>query len=223
MGKIVNSNIIEAVSISMAIVLTNATSAFAKDLFNPSKELSSKSQLKTTEVLLSAKALPKLVSNENDRAKQLVNQNFSIPVQISQASPEINQQSSPPILDAERLEPNSNPLSFPTQTNEVEVDSPQPITLEQAIELALKNNKDIEQARLNVQRSEEELRRARAGRFPTVDLEGTISTSDSASEEITNELRIDQGFPLSPEEEDTVSNTFNSYLIPRSNIKNLII
>lgn len=210
MGKIVNSNIIEVVSISMVIALTNATSAFAKDLFNPSQELSSKVQLKTFEVSLSAKALPQLISIENDRANYLVERNFSIPVQISQASPEINQQSSPPILDADRLESNSNPLSFPTQATEVEVDPQQPITLEQAIELALKNNKDIEQARLNVQLSEEELREAKAALYPNLDFTVGLDNAESAASEASIDRAVEDGRILSDSDLDTNTTTFNS-------------
>lgn len=228
MGK--TNKIIEAVSIATAIILSNAALGTAEDLratgeqgFNgketaklyiphplsPGKArfLSNSSieeSLKSTTVDLSAKSLPQSVGiGHGDR---------SIPILISQAPPEISEPAQQPISDPSQLEPVPNPLLFPTQPDEVKVDLQQPISLEQAIELALKNNQDVGLARLTVERSLQELREARGARFPTLDLEGTLSTSDSATEKITNELRIEEGFLLSSDQLDTTSSSFNAAL-----------
>ena len=85
-----------------------------------------------------------------------------------------------PIDNTETLNPSSNPLSFPTQPEEVDIETQRPITLEQAIELALKNNKDIQQARLELERAEFELREARAALFPTLDLGSGLTYGNAA-------------------------------------------
>ena len=85
-----------------------------------------------------------------------------------------------PIDNTETLNPSSNPLSFPTEAEEVDVEAQKPITLEQAIELSLKNNKDIQQARLELERSEFELTEARAALFPTLDLGSGLTYGNAA-------------------------------------------
>ena len=108
------------------------------------------------------------------------------------ASPEISQPAQPAISDLEPLNPSGNPLSFPTQPEEVEVDTQKPITLEQAIELTLKNNRDIEQARLEVERAEAELRQERAALYPNLDLTSGLSYGSDLFLDSTIEQRIDQ-------------------------------
>ena len=88
-----------------------------------------------------------------------------IPMQISQA-----QQTE--LTEVESLGPNSNPLTFPTKPEEVEPNVAEPITLEQAIELALRNNQDLQVSKLNLQQAEQELREARAALYP--DLEAQL-------------------------------------------------
>ena len=67
------------------------------------------------------------------------------------------------------VNPNANPLLFPTKPKEVEIDNVQPISLAEAVEIALKNNKELEVARIELQRSEASLRAALAEQLPTVD------------------------------------------------------
>ena len=71
-------------------------------------------------------------------------------------------------------------MSFPTQPEEVEVDLEKPITLEQAVELSLKNNEDVQAAKIQVEQSQDALREAEAALFPTFDLSSGLSYSDSA-------------------------------------------
>ena len=107
-------------------------------------------------------------------------------------SPEIIKPARPAIPDIEPLNPSGNPLSFPTQAEEVEVDAQKPITLEQAIELSLKNNKDIEQARLEVERAEADLRQERAALYPTLDLTSGLNYGSDLFLDNITEQRIDQ-------------------------------
>ncbi len=101
--------------------------------------------------------------------------------QTTEATPEDTPESG-------NLDSGANPLLFPTVPDEVKVAPAEAITLKQAIELALKNNKDVEIARLTVQRSRQQLQEANAARFPTVDLQLQESNSKDAGSEISNEI-----------------------------------
>lgn len=78
------------------------------------------------------------------------------------------------------LNPSPNRLLFPTKPGEVQIRSTQPITLQQALELAERNNRDLEVARLQVEQSRAAIREARAGNFPTLGLTASLDRSGSA-------------------------------------------
>lgn len=97
-----------------------------------------------------------------------------------------------PVSDVEKLNPSGNPLSFPTTPEEVQVDAQKPITLEQALEISLKNNKEIEEARIQVGRAEAELKQQKADLYPNLDLtSGLTYGSDLFLDNITDQ-RIDR-------------------------------
>ena len=77
------------------------------------------------------------------------------------------------LSSADRLNLSENPLSSPTQPQEAEIDLLEPITLEQALQLSLQNNKDIVEARIEIERSRFALREERAALFPTLGLAGS--------------------------------------------------
>ena len=104
---------------------------------------------------------------------------------------EIIKPAQPSIRDVDNLNPSGNPLSFPTQPDEVRVDSQKPITLEQALELSLKNNKEIEQAKLVVERSEFALRQQRAALYPNLDIDSSLVYSNSLFLDTATEQNID--------------------------------
>ncbi|MCG8362086.1 MAG: TolC family protein, partial [Pseudanabaenales cyanobacterium] len=136
-----------------------------------------------------------------------LNANFSVflaqlPAQLTvnelaQAAPtdEVNEDRLPSFIDPEPppneltveegaapeyLNPDPNPLLFPTQPEEVDIIGAQPITLEQAIELAYRNNEDLQVALLQLDQSLSALRQAQAALFPTLNL-----TSDLTAQENT--------------------------------------
>ena len=51
------------------------------------------------------------------------------------------------------LQPSPNPLQFPTRPEEVDIEVTQPLTLQQAIELARRNNRDLQVAQIQLQRA----------------------------------------------------------------------
>ncbi|MFN6515400.1 MAG: TolC family protein [Nostoc sp. CreGUA01] len=87
-----------------------------------------------------------------------------------------------------KLIPTANPLQFPTKTEEVRLQENQPITLGQALELARRNNRDLQVALLELQRSRYALKEAEAGLLPTVGISADLSRSQSSSSQLQEEL-----------------------------------
>jgi len=79
------------------------------------------------------------------------------------------------------LNPDANPLFFPTIPSEVETAGTQPITIRQAIELALRNNPTFRQAQFQLERSQADLRRAEAANLPTLDANANFTQQGQES------------------------------------------
>ena len=101
------------------------------------------------------------------------------------------------------LNPSPNPLLYPTQAEEVKVQANQSISLSQALELAKRNNNDLQVSVLQLQRSKSVLREAQAALMPSVDLSGDVTNSRSAS----STLSFDQARKTNPLVGDAPSNT----------------
>ncbi|WP_267383320.1 TolC family protein [Cyanobacterium sp. uoEpiScrs1] len=72
-----------------------------------------------------------------------------------------------------RLNPSGNPLLFPTKSSEVETAISQPITLNQAIALALHNNRELQASRIELEERQASLKIEQADLFPTIDIGGS--------------------------------------------------
>ncbi len=72
-----------------------------------------------------------------------------------------------------------NPLSFPTSVEEVDIDQNYVITIEQAIELAYRNNQTLQAALLSEQQAAAALAEARAALLPSVSSGANITTQES--------------------------------------------
>ena len=101
------------------------------------------------------------------------------------------------------LNPSPNPLLYPTKAEEVKVQGNQPITLLQALELAKRNNNDLQVSVLQLERSKSVLREAQAALMPSVELNGDITNSRS----VGNTLQFDQARKTNPLVGDPPSNT----------------
>jgi outer membrane protein TolC len=77
--------------------------------------------------------------------------------------PADNRETAPEYLDQD-----ANPLSFPTRPEEVEVVGTQPITLQQAVQLSIRNNRELQRAQLELEQQRAQLAEARAENFPTL-------------------------------------------------------
>ncbi|HEY9813166.1 MAG TPA: TolC family protein, partial [Candidatus Sericytochromatia bacterium] len=107
----------------------------------------------------------------------------------------------------EFLNPNPNRLQLPRTPEEVRINQVQPITLQQAIELAQRNNRTLQTTVLTLERSQAALREALAARSPTVGVQGDLTRSNSANSELARRQQPEQ-----LRSESTASNTFNSTL-----------
>lgn len=105
------------------------------------------------------------------------------------------------------LSPHANPLRLQTRPDEVEIMGTQPIALEEAIELAYRNNEELRIVELQLERSREGLRAEQALLYPTVDLSGGLQTSnqttfgqnDETLTSLTGRVRTDYDLGLSGE------------------------
>ncbi|MBE8969444.1 TolC family protein [Nostocales cyanobacterium LEGE 12452] len=88
----------------------------------------------------------------------------------------------------ENLIPNSNPLQFPTKPEEVQLQGNQPITLAQALELARRNNRDLQVSLLELERNRAALREVQAALLPTLGVSTDLTRSQSAGSQLQDEL-----------------------------------
>ncbi len=86
------------------------------------------------------------------------------------------------------LNPNPNPLQFPTKPEEVKIQQTQPITLEEAIQLAQRNNRDLQATILQLERSQFAVRETQAALLPTLSLDSSLTRSRSASGQLSADI-----------------------------------
>ncbi|MBH8551983.1 TolC family protein [Nostocaceae cyanobacterium CENA357] len=104
----------------------------------------------------------------------------------------------------ENLNPNANPLQFPTKPEEVRLQANQPITLIQALELARRNSRDLQVSLLELERSRAALREAQAALLPTLGVSADITRSQGADAQLRQEqLERETGSPQPGDEAST--------------------
>lgn len=77
------------------------------------------------------------------------------------------------------LNPNPNPLRLPTKPEEVQILGAEPITLQQALELARRNNRELEEAQFAVERARAALRAEQAAEYPRLGLQAEVANIGS--------------------------------------------
>ncbi|WP_375515069.1 TolC family protein [uncultured Nostoc sp.] len=97
------------------------------------------------------------------------------PNAASAATPSKPQNTSSPVQVPNYLNPSPNPLQFPTKPGEVRIRQTVPISLAQALELARRNNRDLQVALLQLERSRSQLRESQAALFPTLDINSDVT------------------------------------------------
>lgn len=117
----------------------------------------------------------------------------AIQIALAQRIPSISQPLKPTLNQATQqttptsgssLNPDSNPLQLPTKPDEVRLQGTQAITLQEAIALAERNNRDLQVAELTLKRGQAALRQARAALYPTLAGETEIGYERSANDRL---------------------------------------
>lgn len=151
-----------------------------------------------------------IVANVQDLAPML---NGAI-AQDGQIKLQFNENTPPPRY----LNPHPNPLRFPTLAEDVTIIGDQPISLDQAIELALRNNIDLQNSMVSVQRQQENLRSAEAALWPQLDLTSNYTWSDSANARISIQRQVELTGDRSILQTDPTSTSWNTEIRLRYNI-----
>ncbi|MEH1937328.1 MAG: TolC family protein [Nostoc sp.] len=99
------------------------------------------------------------------------------PTLAGAATPPEPQNSSSSVQVPDYLNPNPNPLQFPTKPEEVRIQKTVPISLAQALELVQRNNHDLQVAILQLERSRSALRQSQAALFPTLGINSSVTNS----------------------------------------------
>ncbi|AUB41172.1 Outer membrane protein TolC [Nostoc flagelliforme CCNUN1] len=108
-----------------------------------------------------------------------------------------------PVQIPQNLIPSSNPLQFPTKPEEVRLQGNQPITLAQALELARRNNRDLQVSLLELERNRAALREAQAALLPTLGISTDLTRSQSASGQLQDELNGQNPFAVQQDQPST--------------------
>ena len=82
------------------------------------------------------------------------------------------------------LEPNPNPLQFPTNPEDVRIEQTESITLQQAIDLARRNSQVLQIAQQQVEQSRSALREQQAALYPDLNFQMDASRSVAAGGEL---------------------------------------
>ncbi|BAY60160.1 outer membrane efflux protein [Calothrix brevissima NIES-22] len=98
----------------------------------------------------------------------------------------------------ENLIPNPNPLQYPTNAGEVTVKSNQSISLVQALELARRNNRELQVSQLELERSRAVLREAQAALLPTLGVSADITRQRTVSDTYSVKVQQQQQESLPP-------------------------
>ncbi|NEP82764.1 MAG: TolC family protein [Okeania sp. SIO3B3] len=124
--------------------------------------------------------VPNLATVENQKPSS-TNGSFIIVQQTTESFP-------PPVPNGTlqtnpppQIQPKPNPLNLPITPDEVQIEETIPITLDQAIDLARRNNSEIEIAQLEVERSRASMREAQAALWPSLTFDSSLQRTESAS------------------------------------------
>lgn len=104
-----------------------------------------------------------------------------------------NLTTSPSVLSPQELKllaPSSNLLLRPTTTSQVQINVTKSLTLKQAVELGLLNNRDLQAGIIAVQKAKAQLRAAQAAYYPTLNLTSSVNYAKTTGSDIANQSTI---------------------------------
>lgn len=90
-------------------------------------------------------------------------------------------------LPLNNLNPNPNPLQYPTKPEEVKIQKIQAITLKQALELARRNNQELQVGLLELERARAIVKEAQASLLPNLGLSAEFGRQQSAQNQLAVE------------------------------------
>lgn len=131
------------------------------------------------------------------------------PTLVSAATPPNPQNTSSSVQVPDYLNPNPNPLQFPTKPEEVKIQKTVPITLAQALELAQRNNRDLQVAILQLEGSHSALRQAQASLFPTLGISANVTNNGNGF--ISSSSQTSSSSPGSTSFNGTAQLNYNLY------------
>lgn len=102
---------------------------------------------------------------------------------VRQIQPPIPSQPIPQRISPEYLDSNPNPLLFPTRPEEVQIVGTQPLTLQQVLELAQRNSRELQQSQLELEQRRLQLREAQAANFPDLQVGAGLTGSQNQQED----------------------------------------
>lgn len=121
----------------------------------------------------------------DDSVPEQPNDPVSVDAELEDLEPEVNDELDEPLVELpDYLLAPANPLFVPIDPETVEIEGTQPISLEQALEIARRNSRELESSLQQLEQSQEALREARAAYLPTISSLGRITHSDT---DISNE------------------------------------
>lgn len=149
--------------------------------------------------------------------------NFPVPatrVTPSESFPPVTPNGTLQTQPPRTLEPNPNPLLFPTQPDDVRIEQTQAITLQQAVDLARRNSQTLQIATLQVEQTRSALREQQAALYPDLTFQMGATRSLSAGGEIQvrsiqrqNDFQANKtGSPSTQAAPNFASNSLNSTL-----------
>ncbi len=201
---------IQAAAISLPIILCSKTTAQAEELayddLDQNNDLNLEISDRTGQDLRPQKT--KVIKNllgENQSTSPVPKSLEQSPQNISSATQDLN--------------PNSNYLQLPGQASEVKIKIDQQINLKQAVELAIKNNIDLQAIRLNLERSQKQLREEKAALFPSLSMGLNFTETESLDGNISLEAaRQEAEGSLSTQQIEEFNNTDTSTTTFRGNL-----
>lgn len=133
----------------------------------------------------SSPSLPSQAESVPEKASEPASspETVSAPETAPESDESAKKPGSPPIIldptSTEPLNPNPDPLATPTKPEEVKIQTIQAITLQQALQLALRNSPTLKVSEQTILRSQDLLKQARAAYFPTLDLQSSYTHQQS--------------------------------------------
>ena len=117
-----------------------------------------------------------------------------------------------------RLNPSPDPLYLPTRPEEVKIDLNQPLSLAQSVEVARRNNPQLQVIEQQLRQSRASLRQSAAALYPNLSFATSVGANDSALLKISNQEIQNQFNNLPPLQQFLQGrpNTINTFSAPAS-------